>query len=232
MLTPGEVHFWLGEIGPSVDLRLKADLLSPTEQRRAAAFVTKALRARYTASVVLLRSVLGRYLECDPKVIQFKVGPHGKPYLNGSAFLQFNVSHAHERALVALTLQREIGVDIEYSQRPLADLDALAQRFFAPAEYHALMQVQVEDRLLAFYRLWTRKEAFIKATGQGLFFGLDKFTVSLQERGMDCLLSVEGRAQPASSWTLGSISPMEQGYTAAFAIKGAVTRHRLWHWEP
>ena len=148
----------------------------------------------------------------------FRRRPAGKLHLDPPCDgLRFNVSHSHEWALIALARDRDVGVDVEY-HRPLRhDLFAIATRFFAPAEVDALRALDPDDHERAFYRIWSRKEAYIKATGLGVSAGLDTFEVSIGT-GSAVSLQVHDRPHDTARWTMRSLE-MGPDYGAAIAVE-------------
>jgi 4'-phosphopantetheinyl transferase len=199
-----------------------AQVLSDDERGRAERFHFERDMRRFTVSHGLLRIILGRYLGVEPGRLCFHYGTHGKPYLSPRSVhlpLQFNLSHSHELVLYALTLDRQIGVDVEYV-RPIQDMEQIAARFFSPPEYAALCSLPESQKLEAFFNCWTRKEAYIKAIGDGLVHPLDRFQVSLAPGEPARLLSVEGAPEEAERWVLRSLTPVH-GYIAALAVEGS-----------
>jgi len=138
---------------------------TPVEAERAARLVTLPLRQRYLRSHAALRAILGDYTAA---YLDFAVAEHGKPYLPAVPKLKFNLSHSHDRALVAVAHEVEIGVDVE-RLRPFADCQAIAERFFPPSEAAAFTAVPLCEREAEFFRRWTRIEAMLKARGIGLY---------------------------------------------------------------
>ncbi len=221
VLAHNEIHLWAVDLDWSErELDRGYCLLNKKEQQQADRFLVSHARDQYIASHATLRQLLSAYEDVPTEALEFGAGEHGKPYLKGNSDLEFNLSHTRGRALIGLTRAGPIGVDIEH-HRPGIEIGALAQRFFAPIEYQQLMQSQESDRFLVFYRIWTRKEAFIKATGQGLSFGLNNFTVCLQPQRHDCLLTVNDSAKLARQWSLGSVLYEEGPYSAAYAAHGS-----------
>ncbi len=185
-LPAGEVHVWhvLLDVPPDRARRL-AGTLAPEESARADRFRSPTDRTRYIVARGVLRSVLGAYLGEDARDVKFFYGAAGKPELVprgvrslGGDILRFNLSHSHGRAVVALNRGRRIGADIE-RVRPIDDMDALTQRFFSASERSDLSGVAEGEKLLAFFTCWTRKEAWVKATGEGVGTDLTAFSVSL-----------------------------------------------------
>jgi len=142
-------------------------LLTRDEQERAARFRFPHLRSSFVLARGALRILAGGYLNTDPAGIRFQYGPKGKPCLAGAARLRFNVSHSGALALFAFTLDVEIGVDVE-EIRPMPDLQQIAAGYFSAAEAAELVALPAERREAAFFRCWTRKEAYVKALGEGL----------------------------------------------------------------
>jgi 4'-phosphopantetheinyl transferase len=159
---------------------------------------------------VLLSLVTGR----PPSGLRFTYSPHGKPSLEGS--FSFNASHARDYAVYAMTSGADVGVDVEAVDRSV-DRAALADRFFAPREAEQLRSLRDERHLCAFFDCWTRKEAFIKALGEGLSVPLDAFEVSLASDAA-CVVAVSPELSDAAEWTMASFTPAE-GYTGAVAVR-------------
>jgi 4'-phosphopantetheinyl transferase len=185
-----------------VDLRTEHDWLPPTpaEAERAARFVNDTLRRRHLRSHAALRRILGTYTAAP---IEFALAEHGKPYLAGDRDLQFNLSHSEELAVVAVTRDVEIGVDVERF-RPLQQCMAIAERFFPPMEAAALADVPMEDREAEFFRRWTRIEAKLKARGFGLYGAgaeLDgDWSVVSIDVGLDYTASVAANCRELAVW--------------------------------
>jgi 4'-phosphopantetheinyl transferase len=164
--------------------------------------------------------VLARYLDRAPATLRFDYGPRGKPLLPGTP-LSFNLSHSADRALLAVTREARLGVDIERI-RPV-DHERIARRFFAPAEAARLAALPERRRAAAFFAGWTRKEAFMKAVGEGLSLPLDSFEVSLD--GPAVLL--RAAAGVATDWSLLELH-VPEGFTAALALEGRLGRIRCY----
>jgi 4'-phosphopantetheinyl transferase len=218
-LRAGDVDVWYVDL--AVDAATVAQLaagLTQDERARAGRFPSERDARRFVVTRGAVRAVLGRYLGVTPRDLAFVYGAHGKPALDGAhAPLGFNVSHSGDVAVVAAGWQRAVGVDVE-AWRPLPDLAALAARVFAPAERAVLEALAPIDRPAAFFRCWTRKEAFIKATGQGLAQPLDGFIVSLGEPAR--FLDIGGDAAALARWTLHDLHPRE-GYAGALVVERA-----------
>jgi 4'-phosphopantetheinyl transferase len=191
------------------------ETLSDDERERAARFRFDIHRRRFIAARGLLRQALSEYLGTPAHEIRFSYGAKGKPAVAGSP-LQFNVSHSEEMAVYAFAWEMPLGIDLEHI-RALSDLEAIAHRFFSPGEWAAIEAMRPEERIDAFFRCWTRKEAYIKATGDGLSYPLNKFDVSVT--GPAQMLSVEGDLAEASLWSMHDIA-LPEGYFGALAFRG------------
>ena len=225
------VHVWRAalDVEPAVLAQLRASL-APDERARAGRFHFAHDRDRYEAGRGILRDVLGRYLDVPPAALAFNYGPQGKPDLespSGTGFT-FNVSHAGGVLLVAIGRDRPLGVDVE-RDRERVSLD-LAARFFSPAEVAALLRLPEHERRQAFLACWTRKEAYIKARGEGLSLPLDRFDVSLRPGDPARLLADRGDPGAADAWELRAL-PVPPGQAAALAALGRGWRLRLWDWQ-
>jgi len=197
-------------------------LLSSDERDRAARFHFVRDRHRFIVGRSLLRDLLGRYLGCDPRAVRFGYGPKGKPSLAGHhvlSRLSFNVSHSHGTAVLAFAFGRAIGVDIERHPAP-DDGDAVASHFFSRDEVRALGSLSATERPSAFLRCWTRKEAYIKARGDGLSLPLDSFDVSVAPGARPALLATRHEPLDAARWSLVDLTHQCPGYVAALAIEG------------
>lgn len=192
-------------------------LLAPDERARAGRFYFARHRRQFIVARGGLRRTLGEQLGVAPERLVFAYGPQGKPELAWPARsgMAFNLSHAGERALLAWTRAGEIGVDIE-CLRPVTP--GLAERFFAPEEAAALAALPAAEQTAAFFRCWTRKEAYLKALGSGLARPLDGFVVSLAPGQPAELLAVRGDPEEARHWRLEHLDPAP-GYCAAIAMR-------------
>jgi 4'-phosphopantetheinyl transferase len=226
-LAADEVNVWrLALEQPEDCLRALWQTLATDERARAERFFFERHRKHFIAGRGLLRAVLARYLGRDAGALHFHYGPYGKPTLEAGGDLHFNLSHSGNAALLGVTRGREIGVDLE-QVRTRDSLVELAQRFFAPAEVAALATVPAAQKEQAFFNCWTRKEAFIKASGEGLSRPLDQFTVSLRPGEPARLLAVAGDPDEAARWTFQALLPWP-GYAACLAVRGGVGTLRLW----
>ncbi len=228
-LPPDEVHVWTASRDDATDAEVESlrATLTPDERRRADRFVSKLDQRRFAVGRGRLRAILGRYLGQTPESIRFQHNPQGKPSLE-SGPLRFNLAHSGTLVLFALTLDRELGVDIE-SIRPDFGGEAIARRFFAPGEVESLLGLPPADRTLAFFQGWTRKEAYIKAQGQGLSMPLDEFEVEIRPKYPARLIATRPDPDEAGRWTLVEL-PAPSGYVAALCVRGQgwTLKHRDW----
>jgi 4'-phosphopantetheinyl transferase len=231
-LKSDEVHVWYAALDLTVS-RVQSlwYLLSADEQKRAERFRFQKDQNRYIVARGLLRTILGRYLNREPNQLQFCYTPYGKPALvgeSGKYALRFNVSHSLDLALYAITRGRELGVDLECLRPNLVD-QRIAERFFSPREVAALCTLPATMRQEAFFACWARKEAYLKARGEGLRLGLDQFDVSLVPGEPAALLGASGDPQEALRWSLQELFP-RSGYAAALAVEGHEWRLTCWQW--
>jgi 4'-phosphopantetheinyl transferase len=190
--------------------------LSPDEVERADRFRFDQHRRAFVLGRAVLRALVASYLRIAPAEASFTYGPKGKPALGGAACpLSFNVSNSGDLAAYAFTSDCEIGVDIEHSRR-LVEIEGIARRFFAPEEVTELMGLSEAERHAAFFNCWTRKEAYIKAVGDGLSVPLDSFQVTLQPGVPARMVALNGNAAAAERWTLHSFTPAPD-YAGAIA---------------
>lgn len=221
-VTRGAIGVWLIS-WPSVRVEGCQAVLSADERARAARFAFERDRRCYVATRGALRLLIARQLEADASRLEFAYDEYGKPSLSGvwRAVLDFNVSHSGDAAVVALSRAGAVGVDVE-QVRPIDDRDAIAARTFAPREAAALMSLGETVRDRAFFTCWTRKEAFVKATGEGLSYPLEQFVVSVDPLAARPLLDVRGDACETSRWTLRDL-PEFGGCLGAIAVRAMPT---------
>jgi 4'-phosphopantetheinyl transferase len=230
-LSSAEVHVWRAPLDPAESCveRLQ-HTLSADELQRAARFHFPRDRRRFIVARGVLRDILGRYLGVPPSVLRFHYSAHGKPTLADlEDGLRFNISHSHEMGLFAVTRGREVGVDLEYLRMDIA-CEEIAEHFFSARERASLRALPVEVKHQAFFNCWTRKEAYIKAHGEGLSLPLDQFDVSLAPAEPAALLATRSDPQEASRWSLQAFTP-RSGYAAAVAVEGRGWHLICWQWR-
>jgi 4'-phosphopantetheinyl transferase len=220
-LTANSVHIWRASlgIGPEAAERL-ARTLSEDETSRADRFILKGDRDSFIASHGMLRELLSLYLGCDPGAVQYVFGQHGKPAVSSPGHVhpvRFNLSHSHGIAVVAIARDRELGVDVEKIRPQLASA-AIAERYFSPEEVVELRNLPADQHAEGFFLCWTRKEAYVKALGEGLRLPLDGFSVSLTP-GEPAKL----QTHDTQRWKIQSFEPSmlpESRYVAAVVCEG------------
>ena len=203
-LSRGAVHVFLLRLAAFDADALTANLC-PTEKARAARLKVAKARAQFIITRAVLRQLLANYLGIAPRALAFTAGPRGKPALSPDwrqKRVEFNVSHAADYALLALGLDHRLGVDIESVERQV-DYRALANRFFSAAEQEAFKKLPAGAACAAFYRVWSRKEACLKATGQGLAGGLSGFSVPLGETLVQT--GARGATDRGSDWFIYNV---------------------------
>lgn len=221
-LGPRELHVWAVPLHGNPDPF--AALLSPSELQRLERFRFADHRRRYQIGHGALRAILGGYLGKHPVDLEFVQGPRGKPYLAEKG-PYFNLSHSGKLALIGVCAT-ELGLDCE-KVRHLESLGEIARKHFSESEFAALEALDGDARQLAFYRCWTRKEAYIKALGEGLSMPLDTFDVTLGET--PALVSCRDGREDPSHWSMLDLSPAPD-FVAAAALRArdvVVKRFRL-----
>lgn len=229
-LTHDEVHIWRASqnVEPAALSRLHS-LLDSAEKARAERFVFQRDRDRFIVARGILRELLAGYAGSQPTAIEFQYGPQGKPALrtgdSSPARICFNVSHSHGLMVCAFAVKRQLGIDIELIRSDFGG-DEIAQRYFSGAEVAELNSLAPEARAEAFFLCWTRKEAYIKARGEGLQLPLGSFSVSLTPGSPE-----ELRAEDSTRWELRSFEPAA-GYAGAVVVEGKGPPVRLYDWAP
>jgi len=220
-LDPNAVHTWWTALHPNSSAAAQFErLLSPEELARAHRFHSPRDSASFVIARGMLRTVLAAYTGLDPVKIDFVYSEKGKPALSSgvnSTDLRFNVSHTDGLLLIGMTRARSLGVDVEKIRYDF-DTDNIAERFFSPAEQVALRKLPFEVRHHAFFSCWTRKEAYIKAIGEGLSLPLHQFDVALDPSGPAALLATRPDPAEASRWLIQAL-PLGSQYAAALAVE-------------
>ena len=209
--------------------RLKM-LLSSDESARADRYKVPLPRRHFIICRAILRLLFGECLGCNPRDVEFDYGPHGKPDLRQTSAhkLRFSVSHSANQALIATTLDRSIGVDIERID-PGVRILKLAQRFFSSREATELSTLDERDQLAGFFQGWTSKEAYLKATGFGLSFPLNRFSVSLNPHQPARLIEVVDQPTELTRWHLLRLDPLP-GFAAAIMLDSCGDSVNLQQW--
>lgn len=220
-----EVHVWfafLDDLMPCLGSFLAT--LTPDEIERAGRFHFQKDRDQYVLARGLLREILSCFCGIHPGKLRFRYGAHGKPALiveRANADLRFNLSHAQQAVLCAVTRDREVGVDLEQLRENIGDR-GLEERFFSPREAAALTRLPCDEWHKAFFTCWTRKEAYVKAKGEGLSMDPRSFDV-FDSRDLAPRLCIENDPREAARWALVDLD-VPAGYIAALAIEGDAHR--------
>lgn len=240
-LPPCQVDVWrvFLDLEPA-SVKAAESTLSADEAKRASRFHFDRDRTRFIVAHASLRNILARTLHCEPRQLNLSANAYGKPFLPDHK-VEFNLSHSGGYALVAVSRQCRVGVDVERI-RPDMETAGLARRFFSPAEVSELMALSPEQQTTGFFLCWTRKEAYIKAQGLGLSLPLDSFDMSLAPDEPAILRATRSDPLEAARWTLLSLD-VEFGYAGALAAEGAGRLpdqaskdsgldFRFWDWRP
>jgi 4'-phosphopantetheinyl transferase len=225
--TEAEVHVWQAALAVPPSLRASLQgLLSPDELQRAGRFHFVRDRDHFILARGLLRLILSLYTGTPAARLGFIYNSHGKPALEGGQVPSFNLSHSGDLVLYAITAGRVVGIDVEQMRIDFATAE-IADRFFALPERLTLRRLPAELHMQAFYNCWTRKEAYIKARGEGLSIPLDQFEVSLIPGVPAALLHSEAGQEEAARWRLEELDP-DPAYAAAVAVEGHDWQLRCW----
>lgn len=232
MLGRDEVHVWRATLDQTPS-RIQRFLhtLAADERARAERFHFERDREHFIVARGVLRAILGGYLKRAPECLSFCYGSHGKPALAGESggnAIRFNVSHSRGVALYAVARGREVGIDLEHIRFDVAVAE-IAERFFSRREVGMLLALPTDAQRQAFFRCWTRKEAYIKARGEGLSLPLDQFDVSLAPGEPAELLRTQRDPSEASRWSLHELTSAP-GYVAALAVEARGWRLACWQW--
>ncbi len=207
LANKNEVHIWRATLDcPLEEVERLAPILSADERRRAERFHFEQDRQRFIVARGLLRTILANYLGIPAARLEFDYGHHGKPAIKDTQ-LRFNLSHSKSLALYAITRDRELGIDLEFI-RPMTEAEQIAQRYFSPQENAVFQALSPEQKPAGFFYHWTRKEAYLKAVGDGIAAGNDDF---------DEMVATDG-ARP-NRWFLRSFVPAAN-YQATVAVQG------------
>jgi phosphopantethiene--protein transferase domain len=222
------VHIWQTNLTRSPQhLEFYQSILADDELKRARRFKFERDKQAFVIARGTLRMILSHYLNLSPKQIKFKYSSKGKPSLDQDPSpLQFNLSHAYGKAIYAIALEENIGIDIEYIRE--IEVISLAKRFFCNSEYQWLNSLSSVEQYSAFFQLWTCKEAYLKATGEGLV-GLQDIEIFTPLDSHPKILKISQNSELAKHWTLQTIETAEN-YVATLAIKGINYQFQYWQW--
>ena len=218
-----EIHVWQVNLDqPENNWENIFEILSTDEKERASRFHFEKDKRRFTVARGILRQILGRYLNEKPHKIQFEYSPYGKPRFgseSGFGDLKFNLSHSEDLGLVAITQNRNIGIDLERIRQDLYT-EEIAARFFCENERNSLEKLCKTEKNARFFQYWTRKEAFLKCMGKGLSFPMENCDVSLTAGKEFSSLKIQNEI---SGWQVKDLFPYI-GYAAAIVIEGENSR--------
>ncbi len=231
-LKNNEVHVLVASLDIDAPrLQSLIHILSSDEKERGERFRFNKERHRYIASRGILREILSFYLGCDPSILRFEYNSFGKPFLKrseGMEDISFNLSHSQDISLYALTQRRKVGIDIEKISSTFVE-DCTAEYTFSPGEVVMLRSLPEEVQNQAFFSCWTRKEAYIKAKGQGLSIPIDQFDVSLAPGEPAQLLETKWDDDEPSRWKFMDLK-VNPDYAAAVTAEGNSWHLEWWRW--
>ncbi len=227
-----QVHVWYADLNlPEARVAAFWAFLSEDERERAERFHFERDKVRFVVARGILRKLLGDYQGVAPEQVRFRYNKYGKPVLaqEREGDMRFNLSHAHDKAVFVFTRAAAVGVDVEYTGKEL-DVEGIAQRFFAVAEYQVLQSLPPAQKRQAFFTAWVRKEAVLKALGQGLSYSLAKVEVTMLPEQPVQILALHDEAQDAAEWSLFALKPGE-GYAGALAVKRNIRETDVYSFE-
>lgn len=231
-LSKEEVHVWRAALDlPSRRVEEFKGSLSIDERMRVERFRFERDKSRFIAAHGILRLILSSYLNVEPHEIQFCDKKDGKPRLQngfGKTDIQFNLSHSEGLALYGFTRGHKVGIDVEYL-REIPEMEQIVERFFSIRERAFFDRLHESEKQETFFNWWTRKEAIIKAIGNGLYHPLDYFDVSLAGNKKVRLVGMEGNSKIESEWLIQGLRPAP-GFLGAFAVESRRWKVHYWLW--
>jgi 4'-phosphopantetheinyl transferase len=220
-LTTENIHLWFIPLGMEVNLDKLFFLLSTDELQKANQYKFINLKLAYVLRRSALRRILSLYCKVDPRFIKFNYTKFQKPFIEDNFLnLEFNLSNSHQMAILAVSKQSLIGVDLEYV-KPIDNIIDIAKNYFSKIEFKKFAHILPEQRLRAFYVIWTRKEAFVKAIGEGLSYPLSSFDVTFLMTEPIKVIKVGGSVMEANKWTLNGF---DFNYLNCSYIVGLLTK--------
>ncbi len=233
VLPPDDVHVWQAALDvPDTQRTQLRETLTPDERQRAERLVVEQHRQHWIVARGLLRRLLGQYTVTPPSQIRFDYGERGKPFLAlpQTSGIEFNLAHSHGLALFAFARKRQLGIDLE-RQTNTIHWAQIAERFFHPQEYAILRRLSQAEQHAAFFMLWTLKESYIKARGDGLWRSLNTFEIVLNPSDGTATPGTGSDDADTHRWSLRVLQPAAD-YAAALAVEGSGWHLRLWQWLP
>ena len=225
-LSGNELHVWRASLDLSAEVRERLQgTLNSDEKTRAERFLVAEAREHFVAARGILRELLGAYVGVDPQSVALSYRPKGKPWLSPehNSSICFNVSHSHGMGLFAFARNYEVGADIEYIRKEIRGME-IASHFFSKEEIAELAKLPSPRMQEAFFGCWTRKEAYVKAHGQGLSIPLGSFTVEFS-RSEQVLQDETG-----ARWSCYALD-VAPGFAASVVAEGESWRMKLWDWS-
>lgn len=235
-LSNHEIHIWRASLNLSPQkIEQLEQTLSEDERSRANRFRFPHLKDRFIAARGNLRKILSFYLQIESDCLQFEYSSRGKPQLAANLnklSLQFNLSHSQDLALYGFSINQKIGIDLEYL-RSISDIEKLAQRFFSEREYELINQSDLNLKQQVFFQFWTAKEAYLKATGEGLVDSLSEIEFLIKPDQSISLQSVHSNTKAAQNWLIDNFIPASD-YIATFAVEQKLSnnnQHKICFWD-
>ncbi|MBE2975819.1 4'-phosphopantetheinyl transferase family protein [Priestia megaterium] len=228
-LSENEVHIWYADMTKSKKISEEfLSVLSFDEKIKLNHFYFEKDKVIFVASRSILRMLLGFYTGLNPREIRLSYGPYGKPFLEAGSNINFNISHSNQFILLAFTKKRMIGADIEYIQK--VDVESIMQQFSSPQEYSTFCNLDELHKQKSFFKWWTRKEAYIKATGTGLMQCLKDFDVSITPDTEAKILSIKGCSKKANQWSLKELS-IDSSYVSTICVEKPIEKYSSFKWS-
>ncbi len=231
-LQPGSVHVWRTELDHSPERAIRfRPSLSADEGVRADRCRTPHPQYQFVVTRGILRTLLSRYMGVPSTKIQFATQPQGKPMLMNpsNCSIQFNVSHTRGMALIAITLQQAVGIDVEWIDRKVQDRD-IAERYFSKRESAYLLSLTPPERAQQFFSHWTCKEAYLKMQGQGITGGLAQCELTIESDQLEVGLSPLDRQGLAEACSLYRIAAGSE-HVGALALACPSAQILYWDWQ-
>jgi 4'-phosphopantetheinyl transferase len=225
-ISANEVHIWKVDLSSRLSAELDS-VLSADEEERASRFHFERDRKRFKIAHGSLRMILSGYLKLAPAQLTFDQTDYGKPFLTNieAAGFLFNMSHSGDLALIAVARDREVGIDIELVRPDFATME-VAEHFFSVAEIYTLSGLDPHLRTSAFFNCWTRKEAYVKARGEGLSMPLDQFDVSLAPGVATAMLGNRIDESERSRWFFQNLE-VAPNYAGALVVEALTSEPLL-----
>jgi 4'-phosphopantetheinyl transferase len=230
-LLPGEIHMWLiPEVQNENMMKVLSHKLNDAEKEKASRYYFEKKRRQYIITRGVLKILLEVYTRRNSEQFQIVQGIYGKPFMRSEEEeIHFNISHSEGLSILGFSKEAPLGVDIEII-REIPERDEIAEKYFSKKENNIYKTIPEEYRTKAFFNCWTRKEAFIKAIGEGFSKPLDQFDVTFLSNEKTKLISIDGDTRKADEWSLQELKTA-QGYVSAFAVKKRKFRLSCWTWN-